>query len=255
MGALHFKNSEQSLELVDFSYHPIKSLEHLASRRTFADNLFAVSIKNLSLLGVNIDAFEENQLGSLRTILVDGMDIHILKNKQKPLNTRIRPLLPHQQLKNLNYPIHIGQIAILNSSLTYKEIQPKDAHDIMTVNLSDLNAEVNYITSIKDSLVSGKTLSIALRAKLMDKAEMDVSIAMPYNHRNDAFHFRGNIGPANLSIFNPLLMPSARIAVKKGKMESIQFSVNATPDHAEGELTMRYSDLHVDIPRRNKNGG
>lgn len=252
LGSLEFNNSEQTLKLVDFRYSPLKSLEHLASKKKYADDLFDVHFKDLTVNGLDINSYRADHLGSIKKISISGMELKILRNKQKPENTGKRPLLPHQSLKKLNYPIHIGQIAIANSSLTYKEIQPKNAKDFFTVNLTDLNVMVNYLTSIKDSLASGTPLTIALNSRLLNKAKMDINITMPYNHRNNAFHYTGNIGPAELSIFNPLLSPAAHIAIKEGKLEGIHYSVKASPQHADGELTMRYSDIHIDIQRKNQ---
>lgn len=252
LGALEFKNSDQILKLVDISYSPTKSLEHLASQKKYSTDLFDVHFKNLTVYGLDIRGFTENHLVSVKKISVDGLDLKMLRDKQRPDDIHKKPLLPHQALEKLKYPIHIGEFAIENSVLSYKEIQPKNANDFFVVNLTYLNAHVNYITSIKDSLASGKPLTIALNAKLLDKAKMDINVTMPYNHRDNAFHYIGNIGAADLTIFSQLLLPTAHIAIERGKLEGIHFSVNATPTEANGALTMRYSDLHVDIPEKHK---
>lgn len=252
LGSLEFKNSERSLLLKDLRYRPIESLEQMASQRKYADNLFDVHVKSLNVAGLSIDAYRENHLGNIENILVEGMELKILKNKQKPENTGRRPLLPQQRLKNLDYPIHIEQVLIKNSSLTYKEVQPKDSKDILIANLTHLYAEITNVTSIKDSLGSDRPLTIAISSKLLDKTDMDLTITIPYNNRNDAFHYKGSVGSADLTIFNPLLIPAANIAIEQGNLESIHFEANATPFEAIGKLTMRYSHLKVDIPSKNK---
>ncbi len=252
IGSLEFKNSEQLLSLKNVAHSPIKTLEYLASKKKYADNLFDIQFKNIEVKGLDIDKYQEHHLGSIEKISIEGMDLKIFKNKQRPENTFKRPLLPHQVLKKMGYPIHISEIIVYNSSLNYKEIQPVNTRDMMTVRLKDLNAQVQYVTSNKDSLKSGKPMKITLSSKLLDKADINIDITMPYNHRDNSFHYTGNIGAADLTIFNPLLIPSANIAIETGKLESIHFSVNATPYKADGELTMLYSNLHVDIPRKNK---
>jgi hypothetical protein len=86
-GSLKFKNSERSLFLKDFRYRPISSLEQMASRRKYADNLFDAHVKSLIVEGLDIGAFRENHLGSVENILVEGMELKIFKNKQKPDDT------------------------------------------------------------------------------------------------------------------------------------------------------------------------
>ena len=252
LGSLEFNKAEQLLRLTDVKYSPVKSLEYLASKKKYADNLFDVQFKNIAVDGLDIDAYQENHLVSINKIAVAGMDLKIFKNKQKPEYTLKRPLLPQQALETMGFPVHIDEILLNNSSLTYKEVQPGNAKEIMTVNLTNVNTQVRFVTSIKDSLASGKPLTVALNSKLLGKTKMNINITMPYNRHDNSFGYSGNVGSADLTIFNTLLIPSANIAIKTGRLERIHFSVKATPSQANGELTMLYSNLHVDIPRKNK---
>lgn len=252
LGALEFSNSDQELQIKDFSFKPVKSLEHLAANRKFADNLTDVQIKNLNLNGLNINTYRESHLASVEKVQIDGMHLNLFKNKQKPENLSKRPLLPHQILKKLEVPIHIGEIAIENSSLTYKEIQPANAKDVVVINLTDLNARVKYVTSIKDSLTAGVPLSISLKSKLLNAAHVELDVKMPYHHKDNAFTYVGRIGAANLARFNSILLPAAYLKIENGHLEGIQFSYQATPSHSEGEFIMRYSELQVDIPLKHK---
>ncbi|WP_027126317.1 hypothetical protein [Gelidibacter mesophilus] len=252
LGSLDFNNSEQNLKLVDFAYLPIKSLEYVASKRKYADNLGDISFKYLTVDGLSINSYLENHFASAKKVNIDGLHANLLKNKQKPENTHKRPLLPQQLLKKLKVPIHIGEIAINNSSLTYKGIQPKNAKDIVVVHLTDLSVRVKHITSITDSLASGTPLTVALTSKILGNPTIDFSLTMPYNRHDDAFTYKGTVGSARLDLFNPILLPAAHVSIERGHMEGMTFFVNATPNHSTGVLTMRYSDLHVDIPLKHK---
>lgn len=252
LGSLKFKNADETLNLVDFSYLPNGSLEQIASKRRYSDNLIDMRIKKLNVYGLSINSFQKDHLASVEKVSIDSMHLNLFKNKQKPDDVNKRPLMPQQILKKLKVPIHIGEIVVENSSLTYTEIQPKNPKDIVVANMTDLNVNINYITSVKDSLASGKPLTVTVSTLALGQTKADISITMPYNRNDDAFHYKGIIGSAHLKTFNPVILPVAHVEIARGEMQSMHFSVNATPTHAEGQLTMLYSDLHVDVPLKRK---
>ena len=142
-------------------------------------------------------------------------------------------------------------IIVKNSFLLYEE-KHEDTEDLMTISIADLNAEINNITSIKDSLNTEKELAINLKGKLNKKAALNLDISMPYNSYNNSFSFSGQVGNAKFSDFNSAIYPALGAKIDLGELESVRFSVYGNPQGTKGNMTMRYSDVEADFFKTNK---
>ena len=66
----------------------------------------------------------------------------------------------------------------------------------MTLDISDFNVEISNITSLKDSLATGKNLKINLKGNICNVAPMNLDILMHYATWNNSYSFTGGIGKA-----------------------------------------------------------
>ena len=120
----------------------------------------------------------------------------------------------------------------------------------MKVDISNLNAEISYVTSVKDSLNSGKDLELQLNGVLMGTSVLKLSIIMPYNSPVDTFYFSGELSGGDFKKFNPALFPVTGIKFNGGHISSMKFFAHASPKSSKGLMTMLYEDLEAEIPKK-----
>lgn len=243
---INFNYEDQEIKINDFSLKPTEDKFELARSFPYNSEVFDVDVEDITISGVDFDRVVLTGVTSIDTILVNGLNINIFKDQTKPFNLEKRPKFVNEKLKTLKDAINIETFLVKDSHLLYQERLP-ETKNLMAIAISDLNAQISNITSIKDSLKAKEKLTINLKGKLNDKASLNLDIFMPYTMYNNSFSFEGQVGKAKFSDFNSAIYPALGAKVKSGTIDHISFSVNGTPTGTTGSMTLLYHDLSADF--------
>jgi hypothetical protein len=253
IGKLNFDMRDSSIRIKNLKYWPQYSdLDKMARDQKFTKEIFNLTIRKMKIFQCHARGMVRGGGLLMDSILISGLDIDILKDKNYPFDETLRPKLPHQALKNMEMPLDIKNLRIENSDLKYSE-KNEGQDEMMTVTLNHLSADINNITSVKDSISAGKIMEIRLVAKLMNKAGLDVQFAMPLNSRSDTMFFTGYLGPTRMKPFNKATIPALGIKFANGNIISIDFSGSANAYYSGGQMTMKYKDLEAEIFKKEEN--
>ena len=242
-----FDHSKKNIKISSFKMKPRMDRAKLASTYKYNSEVFDVETKEMSIDGFYLDTIVRTGVIALDSIVVDGLNLDIYKDQTKPFNLEKRPLFLNQKLKKLDHPIYINKVLIKNTFFSYRE-KYENKDNLMAIDISAMNAELSYLTSIKDSLETDKKITINIKGKLNSVADLNLDILMPYNTWNDSFSFTGSVGASQLSAFNSAIFPAAGIRLESGMLKSMQFSVTGNPtDGTQGSMIMRYSNINADL--------
>lgn len=241
----------KEVKILNFNMNPSIDKAELASTYRYNKEVFEVETKEIVFNGFYLDSIVRLGAVNMDSIVVDGLKLAIYKDQTKPFNLNKRPLFLNQKLKKLKDPIYINKVVIKNSLFEYREKHVK-FKELMAIDISEMNAELNYITSIKDSLKTDKELTIYLKGKLNSVADLNLEIFMPYNTWNNSFSFTGSVGNSKFSDFNSAVYPAAGLKFEGGNLNSMQFNVQGTPKGTHGRMSMFYSDIEADVIVDNK---
>ena len=249
---LVLEKKTSSLVIQDMKLYPkMSDLYKMAQKLKYTTEIYNINIEEISILDFNLrDIINEGRV-FVKSVNVDGLDLDMQKDKRFPWNYDKRPQLPNHSLRLLKFPLYIGQVNISNSRLYYHEIM-EGASEQMKVTLENMNGQINFITSVKDSINTGKPMSINLSTKLMGVAQLDVSINMPLNTPTDEFSFSGSLGQAKLSLFNSALEPAMGIKIDSGYLEKMTFKAKANNFSSTGEMTFIYNNLTANVLKKNE---
>lgn len=245
---LDYRFGDSLIKVSNFMFKPSRSVNLIASSLKFAEEVFDVNVDEIYIHGFKLRKAMRNGILDIDSVVVNKLNVELFKDKNKPFNLKKRPLFLQQTLKKINQPIHINKIFVKNSYFKYSERQ-KNSKSLMVVEMPQMNAVIGFVTSIKDSLRSGKNLSIILKAKLMGVSNLNLNLVMPYNSRVDTFYYAGSLSTVKFKKFNSVLYPVSGIKFTAGTLNSIQFNVNASPKRAEGQMTMLYEGLQAEITK------
>lgn len=251
-----FSKVDSSLIIKDLKYWPqYTDLAKMARDLRFTKEMFDVHVKSINVFQVNASRLINEGEVYIDSVLVSGLDLNILKNKKYPFNEKLRPKLLNELLRTMDLPLNIQKVKIEKSTLVYKEIN-EGTTEKMTVSLNDLHADLNNVTSVKDSIKKGAIFRINLNAKLMNKARMDVHFVMPLRSKVDTFYYSGYLGPSDFKIYNQAIVPALGVEFKKGKLNSLHFEGSANRNISKGKMTMKYEGLDAEVYKKeskNKN--
>lgn len=243
---IKYDQKESSLKISGFDFEPTKDRAELASTYQFNKEVYEVHTKEIDIHGIHLKTVFETGIVAIDSIEVDGLKLDIYKDQTKPFDLNKRPLFINQSLKKSKQPLNIGRVIVKDGLFKYRE-----KHDIvkelMAIDITHINASINFITSIKDSLASSKKLTININGKLNDVAPVNVDMFMPYNTANNSFSFSGDVGTAQFKDFESALYPALGIKFDSGTLNSVQFKAHGTPAGTTGEMSMLYNNLQATI--------
>ncbi|MEJ2595882.1 MAG: hypothetical protein P8100_12335 [bacterium] len=246
-----FTMSDSSLVISQFAYKPTRDRLEIATQYKYTREIFDMSMERLELQAIHIGKFIREGAFYMDSIDIYGLHLDILKDKRYPFNESLRPKLIHQAIRELDFPLYIGNAQIHESYLIYQE-KEENVKEWMTVSLGELNVSADFITSVRDSTRTGRPMMIDLKARLMEKALLQVQFAMPLNSREDTFFFSGSLGPAPFLVFNQASRPALGAFFTGGELHSIVFKGSANRTHSSGEMTMLYKDLVAEVLKKDQ---
>ena len=249
---LLYNNADDFLRIDGLAMHPsYKDKYKMAKAFQYTKEIYDLDINSIYVGSFNLfEILSKNEV-IIDSVGISGLKVKILKDKRYPFDESKRPKLPHQLLKNMDFPIYIRKINLSKSDLVYQE-KMKDVKDLMTVSLGNLNVNINYVTSIKDSIQEVKMMNARLKGKLMRKVPLTLDFAFPLNIKKDTFYYAGSMAGANLKIFNPASFPAIGAKFQKGRLKSVTFKGGANDSVSKGQMTMLYSNMSVEISQKDR---
>ena len=244
---LNFSTESGKLTLKNFAFKPLSTRDVFASKHRYTYEIFNVEMVDFNLHGVNTSLLIASGAVSLDSITIDQMVLEIFKDKTKPFNTGKNKFLPNEQLKKVDQPFHLKKVNIANSELKYSELLPKN-QKTLEVTLSDLNASVDYITSIRDSIREDRSLHVKLSANLLDAVPLVFNLDMPYVSPSNSFSFSGSTQETtSFRKLNSVVYPALGIRLKNGRLNGMEFNAQGNPHRINGDLVMYYKDLEIEL--------
>jgi len=251
-GRIYFSLADYVLELEDMVFKPTYENKYkLAKKLKVTSEIYDVTAKKIRAGAIDLKKLFGNGVLYLDSVYVEGLDLSILMDKRLPFNMDRRPKFPNEALKSMKLPLYIGKIVIKDSYIKYQE-KIKDAKELMTAVLGDMNAQIDFATSVKDSISTGKSMKIKLQAKFMEKTPLTLYFNFPLYSRVDTFFYSGYMASARMKDFNKASLPAMGLKFKQGNLKKITFKGSANAKISRGEMTMLYDNLEAEIVKKNE---
>ncbi len=236
----------KSLVIKNFQLKPVKQKGLPPKKERFSEFFYTITIPLLKTEYIDFSHFSALHAGKI-TLLRPDISIH--KEINKGDNIKRRPKTPTQALRNTGFPFTIDTLLVENGFLQYTE-RSKPGTTPLKVFLAGMRIKILDITSEKKKITDGATVTAFLKAKLMNKIPMEVTLNMPI--KTNRFTFKGELGSGPLTSFNRITKPIG-LVFNGGRLNSMQFDGIGNNITAWGTMTMKYKDLNVNILKSNKN--
>ena len=241
----HYSYDQDLMAIDGFEYAPIVSQQAVADSLPFTSDVMDAYVKHLYVHGFKFRSALVSGAIDVDLVDVDSLNINLFKDKRKPWDLDKRPKLPNQTLKQIKQPLHIDSIRLRNTQFVYTERLP-DTEAPVRVTINNIDAKLEYVTSIKDSLETDKPLALSLNADLLNTLPLQANLSMPYN--KSQFRFWGTTsGATNFTSINPVVFPAIGIKFEGGTLDGISFDAWASNTHMDGNFILRYTDLEVEV--------
>ncbi|QCR22062.1 hypothetical protein [Pontibacter sp. SGAir0037] len=240
---------EQSLQIKNVSFTPLLSREDFTKKLPYSSDRYEIHVPLIQLLDIDTKA-----LFNMQDILVHRINVHdpvidIYRDNRVPRDPNKKPFTIQKMLRQIKAYLLVDSAAVYNGKLTYSEISPNGLKPGQLV-LDDMHLRLSNITN--DSVLIGKKNFLTAKGvtQLMGKSELKVQFLFDLNHPEDKYSYEGTLQRMNFEEFNPLLENIAFIKFESGKINHVNFKVNATEHLATGQINFYYQNLDLQLVKK-----
>ncbi len=119
-----------------------------------------------------------------------------------------------------------------------------------TLRFENINGTITRLTTLPEEQKSYKSFEADIKAKLNGYADVSLNLNVPYDR--EAFHLSAQVGEMDLTRLNETAGPMAGVEVVSGKMNKIQFEMEASEYSSVNKLQFDYSDLKINVIKEGK---
>ncbi|OZV67989.1 hypothetical protein [Winogradskyella aurantia] len=243
---LLYVHKDESLLIDKLQIAPHISVDSFATRNSGKNyDRLSMGLHALRVEGLGLHRIISTGAVQLQKIELDSLEIDIFKDRSHPLDPNLDIPLPSRTLEDLGLNLSIDTVLFNGHQLSFYEKQPNSSRHLETY-LTGLRGEIRNIKSGGSARHSEVPLELKLQGDLLGAIKLELDIKFPYG--KDALYINGRTsGSSNLASLNPTMIPAMNMRFGDGKLDGLTFQANGNSQNMEGELTMLFSDLEVEL--------
>ncbi len=250
---VQFSSENKSLELNEFRLKQRLSETQYANHFG-TDKLFVeLAIFKTTFKGLPAQLESLSQGLHLQKLTLLGAQSRMYKDKRLPHPDKEKKF-PFELLQELNFPLHIDTIAIVDAQLFYNENWRED-YVPGRIALNNMHLAITNVSSTGPTKF-GDWTRIDGKIELLNNLQLDIDWRFDLRKKAKFFTLRLNLGTTSLASLNPFTENTFGIRFKKGTLQGGQLYVEADKKFGKGTLDLYYKDMRLnfmDNETHNKN--
>jgi hypothetical protein len=155
---------------------------------------------------------------------------------------------PHVAVHNLNNNFTLDTAELQRVHITYKAYGKKSGKQGW-ISFNNTNGTIYNITNNADALRKNNLTRIQLQSYLMNSGFLQLECSLNLTDSARSYSYKGSVYQMNMDNFNDAAMPFALVKITSGKLNKLDFDIEANRYASKGSLTFLYQDLKVHILR------
>lgn len=201
----------------------------------------------LQVAGMDFQAFFRNGHIVAESLMLEGAELQVFRDKRKPEDTARRPMMIHQIIKEMPKKLRIGEIIIEDAYVAYEERPDTDSPRSGKVFFDRINGTIGRVTNFSEDLAEDDRMEVKARGRLEGQGEIDLNVTYFINDDKGKFLMKGKIGSMELAPLNAMIEPATQVAIKSGRVRELFFNIEANDTEGYGDLVVKYDDLEIEI--------
>jgi hypothetical protein len=241
----------KQLKIGSVSIKPFLSETAFANKAHFQKDRYDVDLKGITLKNIDMKNLLDKKINAF-DLTVSNTSVKIYRDLKKPLSGKSRVgHYPSEMLKKWDIPVNISHAILSNAFIQYTEHEKiSDSSGIVTFVGSAIN--ISNITNIKEAIEKNNVTTISFDTKILNEIPANGSFKFYLDKNGGNFEAKGHILTFNALLLNKVSVPMVLMRLNTGTINSIDFNFTGNDTIAKGNLTMKYSDLKVDVLKRDK---
>ena len=234
------------LTVDSFIYRPTPQRDEYLKAKGFQTDYMTVRTGAISIGPFDVERYAADTILDLGVITVNDAYMASYRDKRMPRQTGVVRPLPADMLKRIKTHLLADTVNIKNTNIDYQEVNEKTGV-AGKVSVNRLNGTVTHLRNF--DLTEEDSLTIRVSGYLEDTMFARLQLRESYIDTLGGFLLTGQMGPADLTLLNPILANLASAELKSGKLDTMSMRVAGREYLAFGEMKMYYHDLKVRVRR------
>ncbi len=215
---------------------------------------YDLAFKEINFKGVDFIRLHSDGELHAKSVSIGPAKVAIFMNRALPPPSFDKARnYPHNALKRLPIPTLIDTLRLNKIDIAYTEFNPKTS-ERGTLKLDNLSGNILNVTNDSLRLTTNSHAYANLSTSVMGAGKMHVKIDLNLRDKAASFSYVGHMGNLNLQVLNPLSKSLGLIAIEKGYVQSVDFSISANERGSSGTVKFIYNDLKINILEENELG-
>lgn len=244
-GKLSYTTTGSKLSLNDLQMKFVRNWTEVSREMGKQTDLMEVSLEEIYIEDLETSSsfysdldVEASKIGIRGLLFTDYRD----KNMPRPPD-EIKPMFKGM-VDAIPITVKVDTILLENSAVHYGELVAGKTEPGM-LRFEDINGTITKLTTLPEDQKRYKTFEANIRAKLNGHADVSLDLSVPYDR--EAFHLKAHVGEMDLTRLNQTTGPMAGLELVSGKMNRIQFEMDANEYSSGNKLQFDYSDLKINV--------
>ena len=248
---LMINSLKKELNLGTFIIKPFLGKKQFANKAHFQKDRYDVTLKGISLKGIDMGNLVDKKIFA-SGLTINSTSAKIYRDLTKPLNGKSKVgNYPSQLIKKLDIPINIAHASLSGAFIQYTEHEKiSDSSGVVT--FTNTNINISNITNANEEIQKNNAMTISFDTKVLNEIPLKGDFKFFLNSGNGAFEVNGHVPSFDALILNKVSVPMALMRLNTGKIDAIDFDFTGNDSSAKGHFVMKYSDLKVDVLKRDK---
>lgn len=153
---------------------------------------------------------------------------------------------PNVGLFRLNTDLKIDTVVVKNINATYSEYNIK-SNETGSVYFNNTSGQLLNITTNAIALQKNNTAKVQLSTYFTNRGKLDLQLAFNLTDPMHALSIKGRLGPMDLRVLNPTIMPLGMVKVNTGSLKQFSFNIHANQYQSTANIGLLYNNLNISI--------
>lgn len=253
VGKVGFVTKDSTLFAKDVKLIPRYGKTEFAEQLGYQKGWAQLETDSLYLKGVHLYDLLHNRKVIGNKLGIDSFMISTYKDKNYPIPEGSEYPTARDFIRNIPFYLRLDTLQLQNGYV-HTEILPKEGDEVGTVFFENLNATATDITNDSILIQKGTHLKLDASAHIMGQALLKANFDFDMLHENGNYTYTASLGSMDMRHFNPLIGPIAYVKVRSGKVDTINWRVEANKYYAIGSMDFYYDKLRISILDRTSHG-
>lgn len=244
MKYLRFSTQTSKLNIEGLDLQPVKA--EVFFDKSFHDR-FKIHLDSLQLNNFDFQLYHKYRILNASALILANGSVDIYNNPKRNPVTRDRVrTFPNFGIQQIKADLKIDTIKASHINISYTEIGKK-SNLPGTISFNNTSGTFLNITTNKLALQKNNICAVQLASNFMNAGKLDARFTFNLTDTIEPYSYKGSLGPMNLQIVNPAIMPLALIKINQGKLTRLDFDITADSKVSKGRVALLYTDLKVTV--------